>query len=107
MKIYNVGKDVPYDLPSEDDSTYVWLVFDYEDGGYDGQGTAVALGVDGLIYVKDLSHCSCYGPFDGFGYGKWSPGVTIMEYMRPKDSVHDMDIVDVIHQKVVKLLNEN
>lgn len=42
---------------------YEFLVTDYENGGYDGCGTAYAL-KEGEVIEFNLSHCSCYGPFE-------------------------------------------
>ena len=86
-----------YDFKEED---FVWMVTWYEDNGYDGSGEAVALGKDGLIYTKSLSHCSCYGAFDG-GFGK---GVSVEEYLRPKDNVLDASVKDEVDIKVRELL---
>lgn len=103
MKIYNVGPDELYDLPGEDDQKWEWLVFWYEDGGYDGSGEAVALcKEDNLLYIKNLSHCSCYGPMDG-GMGSGDK-VTIEDFVSHKDNIHIYDARMEIKDKVVELL---
>lgn len=101
MKLYNVGPDEPYGYEEKDDR-YVWLVYWYEIGDYCGDGEAVAFGKDGLVYFYGLGHCSCYGPFDDWG----SPGkgMTVEEYLRPKDSVHDLSVKGPVDEKVTKLL---
>ena len=103
MKIYQAGPDKPdlyeYEMCQE---AYQWLVHWYEDGGYDGSGQAVALHQDGTVYVKNLDHCSCYGPFDS-----WETScqkITVEELLRDKDSIHDIEIRDEIMTEVRKLL---
>lgn len=99
-KIYNVGTDVSYDLPSEDGLQ--WLVYSYSDyDGYSGGGQAVALWEDGFVTVKDLGHCSCYGPFDSWG----KDNITIEEVLREKDGIHDLDIMEDIMVKIRELMN--
>lgn len=105
MKIYNVGQDVlseEYDLGQVVKEKYLWLVYWYENGGYDGHGEAVALGTDGMLYRTGLSHCSCYGPMDGFG------GVTAItkeEFLRDKDDIFDYDARKEVKDKVRELLS--
>lgn len=101
MKIYQVGPDVPYDL-SEDDR-FEWIVHYYEDGGYDGSGEAVGLCKDdGLLYIKNLGHCSCYGPMDG---GMESGDkMTVAEFLKDKDDIHSYDARTEIKDKVKELV---
>jgi hypothetical protein len=101
MMIYNVGPDAAYSEPSTDES-YVWLVYWYEEGCYDGWGEAVALDTDGKLYCYDLSHCSCYGPFDDWGINRHS--VSVEEFFRTKTNIHDRDYKDEIAEKVAELL---
>lgn len=103
MKIYQVGPNVPYDLPGEENQDFEWVVFWYEDGGYDGSGEAVGLRKqDGLLYVKNLEHCSCYGPMDG---GLESGGLfTVEEFLNHKDNVLDFDARKEIKDKIAELL---
>lgn len=98
-KIYSIGPDECYDVPNSEGLQ--WLVYWYESGYYDGQGQAVALWEDGSVTVKDLSHCSCYGPFDSWG----KDNVTIEEVLREKDDVHDLDIMEDIMVKIRELMN--
>lgn len=103
MKIYQVGPDTSYDVPGEETEEYEWLVFWYKDEGYDGHGETVAYCKgDGLLYVKDLSHCSCYSPFD---WGMES-GVkmTVEAFLKEKDDIHDYDARNEIKDKVRELL---
>jgi hypothetical protein len=61
--IVSVGPDSydPYegDIPSGID----WIVYWYQNGDYDGSGSAYAYG-NGKYYTRYLGHCSCYGPWD-------------------------------------------
>lgn len=50
------------------------IVYDYYDGGYDGQGYMIVK-IGDNYYENDLSHCSCFGPIDGLAED--SPGVLI------------------------------
>jgi hypothetical protein len=103
MKIYQVGPDVPYDLPGEDDQRFEWVVFWYEDGGYDGSGEAVGLCKDdGLLYIKDLGHCSCYGPMDG-GLESGDK-MTVEDFLKHNESVLAYEPKDEIKSKVAELL---
>jgi len=96
MQVYCLGDEC--ETPSE--SSFVWYVYDYWEGSYEGGGHAVGLGIDGLLSVGDLGHCSCYGPME-----VWSPtDMTIDEFFRPKDSVHDYDCPASIVEKVRELL---
>lgn len=102
MQVYQVGPDVPYDLPEADDR-FEWIVHYYEDGGYDGSGDAVGLNKeDGLLYVKNLSHCSCYGPFDG-GMDSGDKH-TVESFLGDKDDIFSYDAKDGIKAKVKELL---
>lgn len=102
MKIYQVGPDLPYDL-DENDERFEWVVFWYENEGYDGSGEAIGLcKQDGLLYIKNLEHCSCYGPMDaGLESGD---KITIEEFMKHKESVHDYEAMAETKEKVIELL---
>lgn len=104
MQIYNVGKDElnQYDLNVLSPEAYEWLVYEYVDyDGYSGGGMAVALRKDGQLQYKDLGHCSCYGPMsDWFG----SSTVSIEEFFRHKDNIHDIDWSPALKSKVKELL---
>jgi hypothetical protein len=43
------------------DAIFYW----YVNGGYDGYGALIAV-KDNRWYIKDLGHCSCYGPLEDF-----------------------------------------
>ena len=105
MKIYNVGPDElsEWDFDDRLKEGYVWFVYWYENGGYDGHGEAVALREDGTLDLHDLGHCSCYGPLE-----EWPSTVAMSpeEYVRPKDSVWDYESKDAVFQKVSELLSE-
>jgi hypothetical protein len=54
-------------LNKECDFPNAWAVLcvtDYETGSYDGWGNALTLMADGSVKEWNLSHCSCYEPFD-------------------------------------------
>lgn len=40
----------------------LWIEYNY--GYYEGIGYLIAKDYDGKFFFKDLSHCSCYGPYD-------------------------------------------
>jgi hypothetical protein len=103
MEIYNVGQDElsEYDLQEVVKEKYLWLVYWYENDGYDGNGEAVALGVDGMLYRTGLSHCSCYGPMEAFG---GATPITKKEFFRDKDDIFDYDARMEVKEKVRELL---
>ena len=101
MEIYNVGSDVPYDLPNDDEG-FVWLVYYYESGYYDGSGEAVALAKDGKLHCFNLGHCSCYGPMDSWPVT--TDIQTVEEFFRAKDNILDFDVMDGVKLKVAELL---
>lgn len=101
MQIYQVGPDAPYDLVEDD--RFEWCVYWYEDGGYDGSGEAVALcKEDGLLYVKNLGHCSCYGPMDG-GLDSGDK-ITRENFLSEKDDIISYDARKEIKEKVRELI---
>ena len=104
MQVYNVGPNQEH--PGSDyDEKFVWMVIHYTNFGYEGSGEAVALGHDGMLYFKGLSHCSCYGPFDEFENGQFEK-VSVEDYLK-SDSIHDTDTENnKIRSKVIKLLGE-
>jgi hypothetical protein len=100
MKIYSVGKDELCDWDFNDikQEKYKWVVYEYENYGYEGGGHAVAMDHEGTLYCKDLGHCSCYGPLDS-----WETGCTKMsveEFLKDKESILEYDCTDVIKNKV-------
>ena len=66
MKQYQVGPDEfdEFDWKEMGCEEYVWCVYSYEQGSYDGDGVAVAKREDGKFDYGTLAHCSCYGPTD-------------------------------------------
>lgn len=107
MNIIQVGPSVldEYNMAEvrETAHLYEWFVYWYEDGGYDGSGEAVALRKeDGKLVMKDLSHCSCYGPLEGWATG--ATVVTVEEFLRPKDSIFDIECRKAVEDEVRLLL---
>ena len=51
-----VGEEPPGD--------FVLCVTDYECGSHEGDGYALVLRPDWTVELLNLSHCSCYGPYD-------------------------------------------
>ncbi len=102
MKIYNVGPDElgEYELEQITEDQFEWFVYWYENGGYDGSGSAVALGKDGFLYTAGLGHCSCYGPMESWPDVK----IAVEEFLRPKENVHDYWVMDEVNKKVRALL---
>lgn len=105
MKVYNVGPDQEHP-GNEYNEKFVWMVIYYENyNEYEGGGEAVALGHDGMLYFKGLSHCSCYGPFEELENGQFEK-VSVEDYLK-SDSIHDTDTENnKIRNKVIKLLGE-
>lgn len=103
MKIYQVGPDEPYDLPGEDDEQFEWLVHWYENYGYEGSGEAIGLcKQNGLLYLKNLGHCSCYGPMEaGLESGD---EFTVEQFFEQNENVLSQDFRKEIKDKVQELL---
>jgi hypothetical protein len=104
VQFYQVGPDLltdEYDLSYVKDD-YVWFVYFYSNGGYDGCGEAVALGKDGFLHCLDLSHCSCYGPMEN--WATKTSKVTVEEYMTPSESAFDPVAMEAVMAKVKELL---
>lgn len=60
---------IRYDLHDEpvgfyNIENYKWLITDYYNGSWDGTGDALACTTKNILESYNLSHCSCYGPFD-------------------------------------------
>ncbi len=101
--IYQVGPDAAYDEGQVQDERFEWVVYWYEDGGYDGSGNAVGYNKDDqCLYSYDMGHCSCYGPFDSWGSNQTK--VTVEEFFRDKDCIFDPDYKDEVVKKVAELL---
>ena len=66
MKVYNVGHEEldEYDLEYLDKEFYEYLIYNYYNGGYEGDGAAVLKDEDGKFILMDLGHCSCFGPLE-------------------------------------------
>ena len=105
MLVYNVGPDQEHPGNGYDEK-FVWMVVYYESyDEYSGGGEAVALGYDGMLYFKGLSHCSCYGPFEEWENGRFEK-VSVDDYLK-SDSTHDTDTQNSkIRNKVIELLGE-
>lgn len=104
--MYNVGPDELSDWEFEemDAKGFKFVVYWYENGGYDGSGEAVGLCMeDNLIYVKNLSHCSCYGPMDG-GM-KAGDSMSVEEFLSHKEEVLAYDARKEIKDKVRELVS--
>ncbi len=107
MDIYSVGKDElsDWDFSEVKDGLYRWIVYEYENYGYEGDGTAVAYKEsDGLLYCKGLGHCSCYGPMDSWETS--ASKVSVEEYLRDKEDIFEEDGKDVIKSKVRELVGK-
>jgi hypothetical protein len=104
MKIFSVGPsdlNSDYELNKIDENLFEFVVYWYEDGGYDGNGQLVAFSKEKELHVYDLSHCSCYGPLEAWG----NPvKMDVAEFLRPKDSVHDYEFKKLVESKVKELL---
>ncbi len=107
MQLYNVGPD-RFDESDFDnilrDHEYKWIVVYYLHYGPEGEGELLALGMDGVLTFKALGHCSCFGPLDDWDYQ--CEKITIEEFLRPKDSIHDLSFRKELEEKVRSLLVE-
>lgn len=105
MRIYSVGEiefdKYDFEEGQLDSDQYEWLVYGYEQGFWDGSGYAVALRKDGQLQYKGLDHCSCFGPLDGW---PGASSVTIEEFFRVKENIHDDDWSLSVKRKVKELL---
>lgn len=101
MNVYNVGPD---ELSFNEDD-FEFIVCWYESGYYCGSGEAVGFcKTDKMIYVKNLGHCSCYGPMDdGMKSGDT---YDIKYFLQDKDNIHSYDAREEIKDKVEELLRE-
>jgi hypothetical protein len=78
---------------------YIWVVYWYESGYYDGYGDAVSW--DGDRYrFHSLSHCSCYGPEDGLVNGDIiSPEAITGDSVTPGTEIRK-EIVDKVKELI-------
>lgn len=99
MKIYNIGPDElsKWDI-GQIDIELDWIVVFYENYGYEGSGEAVGYR-DGKLYVKNLGHCSCYGPVED-GFGEFS----VEDFREALDSIHSYIDTPGVEEKVLELL---
>lgn len=102
MLKFSVGPDELHEYDWQDirnQENYQWVVYWYENGGYDGSGEMVALGNDGTLYYRNLGHCSCYGPCDGD-----LRKTTVEEFFKDKDDIWQKDWNQKIKDKVKELI---
>lgn len=103
MKVYCLNDEAYGDQCGDQ---FEWMAYWYEAGDYDGRGEAVALGKDGFLYLTDLSHCSCYGPFEDYWDGTaaaWDK-VNVEDFLGSLDQVHGYVSEKELEAKVVELL---
>lgn len=72
---------VDYEIEEISDGM-VAVVYNYEEGCYEGNGKAYGLDAQGSVYEMNLGHCSCYGPTDD-GWG--DPVITVQDFIEGKD----------------------
>ena len=103
MDVYSLGQEKlsdEYDLaPYLGEEKYDWVVYRYNNYGYDGDGELVALGKDGLLYCMSLGHCSCYGPVDNQSFST----LTVEEFAKGPENIFDNDYA-LVRSKVLELL---
>lgn len=99
VEIFNVGSE---ELISElEVAGFKWVVYWYETGDWDGSGEAVGY-KDGLLYIKNLSHCSCYGPMDdGLESGD---KMTVEAFLSLKEDIFSYDARKEVKKKVAELI---
>lgn len=66
-----------YDL-AFDHNLYKKIVYYYTSEAYEGYGELIALSNENMLYVYNLSHCSCYGPMENGGPDET---LTVQEYL--------------------------
>ena len=52
-----------------------WIIYHYEDHGYEGSGTLIARLSNGRYLHTNMGHCSCYGPLDDLSWGGYEASV--------------------------------
>lgn len=101
-KFINLGGDEPYDLP--DNENWKYVVYYYNDYGYDGDGELVVVRNDNKISLpRDLTHCSCYSPCEKCSWNE--DEFHELSYYENIDNVHDVKPCDVIITKLRELLS--
>ena len=104
MKVYCLN-DEAYGYDDGGDQ-YQWMAYWYESEPYEGSGEAVALGKDGFLYIANLGHCSCYGPFEDHWDNtpaSWDK-VSVEDFLGGLDSVHGHVSYAELEAKVAELL---
>lgn len=101
MESYQVGQSelVEYELDyiKENFPGAVYIVYEYENNTYDGEGQAIVKDESGF-WAINLSHCSCYGP------GQYQTGTrTTLEEIFNSDCIHDTDVTNSIREKISEL----
>ena len=100
MKIFSVGPDEleSYELSYLPDN-YLYFVYYYKNGYYDGDGYGILVDVDKKMYKAYLSHCSCYGPLDD-----WQKELEITRDELESDSVLYGNYEEEVIKKILELI---
>jgi hypothetical protein len=101
IKLYQVGKHAfdGFDLRFLD-KQILWIVYDYENGSYEGSGTAIAFFKDGTLKVGDLGHCSCFGPLE---HPSWKDILLIDLMKAPTNALDEIAPASVV-SKVLEIV---
>jgi hypothetical protein len=84
-----------------------WVVYWYQDGGYDGRGTLVWKQGD-KYETTNLGHCSCYGPLDSLDACACCTLTQVLEEIRPISKTdYNYDAGEALYQKVMRLTREH
>ena len=83
----------------KDFESFDWIVHNYKIGDWCGDGCAAAL-KDSILYIYNLGHCSCYGPFE-FGY---FDSFSIQEFLYSEDIFTGIINDDKVRNKVMELV---
>lgn len=121
-EFYSVGPDELNisDEEIENASIFKWQVYHYTSEPYEGHGDIVAYDPkDNMLYYSGLNHCSCYGPEIITGYPATRVNIlgdvvsandvfqiTIEEFFRDKEDIHEQDFCKEIKDKVRELLSK-
>jgi len=99
MKKYCLCEELQdYDFECIGDN-YEWVVYHYENYGYEGDGELIAYDGD-ILHIYQLGHCSCYGPLEGN-----CDAISKEKYLN-SDNVLDADTrFGDVREKVLKLLS--
>lgn len=96
-EIVSIGPDEDGAYFKEEGAKFI--VYWYENYGYEGSGDAIACDKDGQLWHQGLSHCSCNDPWDD-GWCKVDIGDI------HSDSVHDLGLGQVFQDTVVALMKK-